>query len=108
MTTPPPVKHKNTLGLIALTLSLIGFVLACIPASIDVGWIVLGIAFLVGIVGTFKSGQPKNVAVAAVVVSVLGVVVSAAIVVFAVSGLFVDLFVNLFDYIFNNSGRTGG
>jgi hypothetical protein len=57
MTTLPPVKQKNTLGLIALTLSLIGFVLACIPASLGVGWIVLGIAFLIGIVGTLKSGQ---------------------------------------------------
>jgi hypothetical protein len=65
----------------------------CIPASLSVGWIALGIAFLIGIVGTLKSGQAKNAAVAAVIVSLLGVVVSAT---------------NLFDYIFNNSGRTGG
>lgn len=108
MTTPPPVKQRDLLGLMALTLSIIGFVLACIPASLSVGWIVLGIAFLLGIVGTLKSGQAKNSSIAAIVISVLGMIVSAAIVLFAVSGLFVDLFVNLFDYIFNNSGRTQG
>lgn len=108
MTTPPPVTQRNMLGLIALAVSIIGFVLACIPASLSVGWMVLGIAFLLGIVGTLKSDQTKNTSIAAIVISILGVIVSAAIVLFAVSGLFVDLFANLFDYIFNISGRTQG
>lgn len=102
------VKQKNTLGLIALTLSVVGSVLACIPASINVGWILLAAAFLLGIVGALQSGRTKKGSVAAIVVSVLGAVVSAGIIVFSVSHLFIDLFVNLFGSIFNGSGQYRG
>ncbi|MEI6506766.1 MAG: hypothetical protein WCO90_12985, partial [Planctomycetota bacterium] len=71
----PPVGRKNTLGTIALIASLIGFVLACIPASLTVGWFVLPTALILGFAGLLQSGKSKKSSIAAIVISVVGAVV---------------------------------
>ena len=80
---PPPEPKRNTIGLIALIVAVIGFVFACIPGALIIGWICLPIAFILGIVGVCQSNQPKKTSIWAIIVSVVGTIV-AAVVFFAV------------------------
>jgi hypothetical protein len=72
-------KPKNTLGLIALAVSVIGFVFACIKGALVVGWVLLPIAFILGIVALFQAGKGKGTGVAAIIISVVGTVVGVAV-----------------------------
>lgn len=70
-----PVKQKNTVGLIAIITAVIGFVFACIPGALIVGWILLPIAFILGIVGVCQSGKVKSTSIAAIIVAIVGTLV---------------------------------
>jgi hypothetical protein len=107
MTTPPhpppavpqaPTGQKNGLGTIAMIAAVVGSVLACIPASLTVGWIVLAAALIMGFVGLLQSGKTKKLSIAAIVVSIVGAVVSATIVLLTVGDL---LFRTVFGGILN-------
>jgi hypothetical protein len=74
-----PAKQKNPLGLIALAVSVIGLVFACIKGALVVGWVLLPIAFILGIVALFQSGKTRSAGVAAIIVSVVGAVVGAVV-----------------------------
>ena len=96
MTTPPypappgpqaSASQKNILGTIALITAVIGSVLACIPASLDVGWVMLAAALVLGFAGLLQSGKTKKTSVAAIVVAIVGAVVSASIVFLTVGDL---------------------
>jgi hypothetical protein len=76
---PAPIKQKNTLGLIALVVSIIGLVFACIKGALVVGWVLLPIAFILGIVALFQSGKTKGTGTAAIIISVVGVVVGVTV-----------------------------
>ncbi|MEG9225505.1 hypothetical protein [Aeromicrobium sp. Sec7.5] len=78
-----PTPEKNTVGLIALVLSIIGLVFACIPGVLIVGWVLLPIAFILAIVSLFAKGK-KGLGIAALAISVVGTVVGV-IVFFAVA-----------------------
>jgi hypothetical protein len=43
-----PAKRNNTIGLIGLIASIIGFVFACVPGALIIGWVLLPIAFVLG------------------------------------------------------------
>lgn len=109
MTTPtgPQVsaEPRNILGLTALVIGAIGFVLACSARSLEIGWVLLGVAFILGVAGLLQSGKSKKTATAAVVISGVGVVVSAAMVVFGVSQFILGTFWDLLRYIVIDSGR---
>jgi hypothetical protein len=86
--TPAPMIEKpkpgaNVLGLIALGAAVIGVIFACIPGALIVGWVLLPVAFILGIVGLFLSGKAKWPAIAAIILSVVGTIV-AVVVFFAV------------------------
>jgi hypothetical protein len=74
-----PAKQGNTVGLIALILSIIGFVFACIPGALIVGWVLLPAAFILSIVGLCLSGKSKGTSIAAVIISIIGVIVGAVV-----------------------------
>lgn len=81
---PPPSpqpagKQKNTLGLIALIVGIVGFVFACIPGALIIGWVLLPIAFILGIVGLFAAGKAKGTSIAAVIVSIVGAIVGVTV-----------------------------
>lgn len=109
MTTPTgprvPAEPRNRVGLSALVISVIGFVLACNARSLEVGWVLLAVAFILGLAGLLQSGKSKKTSTAAVVVSGVGAVVSAIIVVLGASQVIVETFWNLLRYIFMDSGR---
>ncbi|MGH3562039.1 MAG: hypothetical protein ACRDTN_09640, partial [Mycobacterium sp.] len=85
-------KQKNTLGRIALIVSIVGFVFACIPGALIVGWVLLPIAFILGIVGLFLSGKTKSTSIAATIVSIVGAVVGVSVFFAVVTDAFSDVF----------------
>jgi hypothetical protein len=87
-----PVKEKNTLGLIAVVVAIIGFIFACVPGALVIGWVLLPIAFILGIAGMFQSGKAKQISVAAIIISIVGAVVGVSVFTFVVSDSFRDAF----------------
>jgi hypothetical protein len=82
----PPVQEKggkNILGIIALAVAAVGFIFACIPGALIVGWILLPIGFILGIISLFLKGQKKWPGLVAIIASVVGTIVGV-IVFFAV------------------------
>ena len=71
-----PEKTKNTLGLIALTVAVLGLILSFVKGALMAGWILLPIAFILGIVSLFLKNKKKGMGIAAIVVSVVGAVVA--------------------------------
>ena len=75
----PPRPAKNTVGRVALALAVAGFVFACIPGALIVGWVLLPAAFILGIVGVTRAGQRKGTSIAAILTSVVGTVVGVVV-----------------------------
>ncbi len=83
MSTPPaPQQQGNQLGLIALILAGVGFLLAVIPATAGFAWLLTLPALVVGIIGVTRKGKKKGTAIAAIILStiawVIAVIVAAA------------------------------
>lgn len=71
----PAPAQRNVVGIVALVVSIVGFVFACIPGALIVGWVLLPIAFILAIVALFLKGMGKALALTALIVSVVGTVV---------------------------------
>lgn len=91
---PPgaPNKKRNTIGLIAVIVAVLGFVFACIPGALIVGWVLLPIAFILGIVGVCQAGKTKGTSIAAIIISVVGTVVGFIVFFAVVSDAFEESF----------------
>jgi len=89
---PTAVRQRNTLGLIALIVAIVGFIFACIPGALIVGWVLLPIALILGIVGVCQSGKAKSTSIAAMIVSIVGFVVGVAVFLTLVTGSVKDAF----------------
>jgi hypothetical protein len=76
-------KKRNTVGIVALSVAIIGFIFACIPGALIVGWILLPIAFILSIVGLLVSGK-KWQAVTGLIVSIVGTLVGVLVFLFLV------------------------
>lgn len=86
-TTPPPAYteavgqpaavpgKKNVVALIAMIVAIVGFIFACIPGALIVGWILLPIAFVLSIVSLFLKGERKWMGVVGLIVSIIGTIV---------------------------------
>lgn len=61
-TATAPKKQKNTLGLVALIVAVVGFIFACIPGALIIGWVLLPIAFILAIVALVLKGKSKTFA----------------------------------------------
>lgn len=72
---PPSPKKTNVLALIAMIVAIVGFVFACIPGALIVGWILLPIAFVLSIVSLFLKGERKWMGIVGLVASVVGTIV---------------------------------
>ena len=73
---PTSKTPRNTLGLVALIIAVVGFIFACIPGALIVGWVLLPIAFILGLVSLFMKGRGKGLGLAAIILSVVGTVVA--------------------------------
>lgn len=76
---PEPIKSRNILGIIALVVAVVGFIFACVPGALIVGWVLLPIAFILGIVGVCLRGKVKWQAIAAIITSVIGTIVGVIV-----------------------------
>lgn len=69
-------KPKNTVGIVALALSALGFVLGLFPATALFGWLLLFAGFVTGIVGLFQKFKEKVTSIIAIALSVVGTIAS--------------------------------
>lgn len=94
--TPPSApnikKPRNTLGLVAFIVAVVGFVFACIPGALIVGWVLLPVAFILGLVSLFLKGRGKAFGITAVIVSVIGTVVGVVVFFTVVANAFDESF----------------
>lgn len=86
---PASAPRRNNVGLAALIVAVIGLVFACIPGALIVGWVLLPVGFILGIVGLLLPRQKRRTSIAAVAISVIGTIVGFTVF-FAVVGDAVD------------------
>lgn len=72
---PAAPQNRNVLGIIALVAAIVGFIFACIPGALVVGWVLLPIAFILGIVSLFMKDKVKWQGITAIIVSAVGTIV---------------------------------
>ncbi|WP_233486725.1 hypothetical protein [Zhihengliuella sp. ISTPL4] len=89
---PVETKQRNVLGIIALIVAAVGFIFACIPGALIVGWVLLPIGFILGLVSLFLKGKVKWQGIAAIIVSVVGTVVGVVVFTAVVATAFTDSF----------------
>lgn len=89
--TQAPSKQRNALGIIGFVCALLGVLFSCIPGWLILGWILLPISFILGLVGLFLKG-PKKLAISAIIISVIGTVIAAMVLVFVVGKAFDETF----------------
>lgn len=70
-----PARRRNVLGIIALAVAALGFVFACIPGFLIMGWVLLPVGFILGIVAVCLSGRTKWQGLTAIIVAVVGTIV---------------------------------
>jgi len=80
------------LALVAIIVSVVGFIFACVPGALLVGWILLPIAFVLALVSLFLKGRGKGLGIAALIVSIVGTIVGAVVFFSVVSDSFEESF----------------
>jgi hypothetical protein len=75
----PDKKARNILGIVALAIAIVGFIFACVPGALIVGWILLPIAFVLGIVALFQKDKAKWQGLTAIIISVVGTIVGVVV-----------------------------
>lgn len=75
---PAPKAKPHVLSVIAFVVAIVGFVFACIPGALIVGWILLPIAFVLSLVALFMKGG-KWPAVAGLVLAIVGTIVGVVV-----------------------------
>lgn len=93
---PPaaPTKERNTIGLVALVVAILGFIFAVWEGAYLLGWILLPIAFILSLVALFAKGKPKRMAIAALIISIVGTVAGAVAFVSSAATAFDEAFTN--------------
>lgn len=86
------VKQRNTLGIVALIVAGVGFIFACIPGALIVGWVALPIGFVLAIVALFLRGRGKAMALTALIVSIVGTIIGFVVFFAVVANSFSDAF----------------
>jgi hypothetical protein len=72
-------KQRNVIGLVALIAAIVGFIFACIPGALIIGWVLLPIAFVLAIVSLFLKGKAKGMGITALILSIVGTIVGFAV-----------------------------
>lgn len=72
---PAAAPKKNVLALIAMIVAIVGFIFACVPGALVVGWVLLPIAFVLSLVSLFLQGSRKWMGVVGLIVSIVGTIV---------------------------------
>lgn len=83
-------KPRNILGIVALAVAAVGFIFACIPGALIVGWVLLPIGFILGIIALFQKDKPKWQGLTAIIVSVIGTIVGVIVFIALAAGAVSD------------------
>ncbi|WP_254635355.1 hypothetical protein [Microbacterium sp. GbtcB4] len=75
-----------------MIVAIVGFIFACVPGALIVGWVLLPIGFILGVVSLFLKGKAKWQGVTAIIVSVVGTVVGVIVFTAVVATAFDDAF----------------
>ena len=67
-----------------MILAIIGFIFACIPGALIIGWVLLPVSFILGLVALFRKGETHWQAITAVVLAVVGTIVGVIVFIVAV------------------------
>ena len=68
-------KQRNVIGLVALVAAIVGFIFACIPGALIIGWVLLPVAFILAIVSLFLKDKAKGMGITALILSIVGTIV---------------------------------
>ncbi|WP_432559625.1 DUF4352 domain-containing protein [Granulicoccus sp. GXG6511] len=74
---PTPVRARNVIAIVAFVVAVAGFVFAVWEGAYILGWVLLPIGFILALVALFQREQPKRMAVAALIIAVVGTVAGA-------------------------------
>ncbi|MDQ0924612.1 hypothetical protein QF038_003120 [Pseudarthrobacter sp. W1I19] len=72
-------KQRNVIGLVALSAAIVGFIFACIPGALIIGWVLLPIGFILAIVSLFLKDKAKGMGITALILSIVGTIVGFAV-----------------------------
>lgn len=72
-------KQRNIIGLVALIAAIVGFIFACVPGALIIGWVLLPIAFILAIVSLFLKDKAKGMGITALILSIVGTIVGFAV-----------------------------
>jgi hypothetical protein len=72
-------KQRNVIGLVALIAAIVGFIFACIPGALIIGWVLLPVAFILAIVSLFLKDKAKGMGITALILSIVGTIVGFAV-----------------------------
>lgn len=91
MTTPPPADpvgkpRLNVVGLVSLIVALAGIGFALVPAVAPVGWSLIAVGLVLGIVAMSLRRRSRGLAIAGLAVSALGIVVAGVVIVVSLIG----------------------
>lgn len=87
-----PTKTRNTVGIIALVIAILGAIISVVPGAAVIGWVLLPFGFILGVVGLFMSGKTKGTSIAAIIVSIVGTLVAIVFFITVVGSAFDDAF----------------
>ena len=105
---PPPTPEepkKNTLGLVAMVMAIVGAVAGLIPGVSVLALILLPVSFILGIVSLFQSDD-KKFGIIAIVVAVVGTILTALAFVFFVGSALDEAFETSETTVVEQSGDT--
>lgn len=71
---PRPRKARNVVAIVAFIAAIAGFVFAVTEGAFILGWVLLPIAFILSLVALFQRDQPKRMAVAALILAIVGTI----------------------------------
>jgi Domain of unknown function (DUF4352) len=74
-----PAKTPNKIGLVALILAGVAFLLAVIPATSFIAWVPAVAAIIVGIVGLTRKGQKKGSSITAISIGVVAWIIAIVV-----------------------------
>ncbi|WP_136041845.1 MULTISPECIES: DUF2510 domain-containing protein [unclassified Microbacterium] len=75
----PAPKKLNVLALVSAIVAAVGFIFACIPGALIVGWILLPTAFVLSIVSLFLKGDKKWLGIIGLVLSIVGTIIGVVV-----------------------------
>lgn len=80
---------RNKWSIAAFVAAVTGFIFGCIPGALIIGWVLLPVAFVLGIVSAILPGK-KTLSIWAIVLSVAGGIVSAFVFISVAAGAISD------------------